>query len=235
MLKKYKKTKSFLKNAVLLITFIATVLAAYFAYSGNKLQKKIYVESKATQEYPIFHYRYSENGKFFSIQAPDKFDITNIEWTLLTKWKGENNWRLVSHINGHPNYLSWYEIRDLYNLSLGTGYDAIKCYMFYMAGEGIPALVNITYDYANIKDLNTADLVLLTRLDTNKPTVRVERRNIGTDKELINNFFQDKLRILKPALENAIEARNNMEKNGGSLKGANGKCGILMNQPEEGF
>lgn len=88
-------------------------------------------------------------------------------------------------------------------------------------------MVNVTYDQNEKHGLVSRDFVFITRLDTKFPKIIIPigGRNIqlSTADELFNKY----LRWYKTTLE--------MAKDNGASVDSEGRCGILVDQPVDGY
>lgn len=228
---------AFLKNhffsIVLTIIGVATL---YMTVTGVNLQKK----SLQSEQVPFFKYSYDENEKVFKVTGGDSIDIISADWFLIGKWPFEESKYSLRKINNLDKELSWYEIRDAYGETLVNtlqdwGKDVIECEFFRLTQDAMPAMVVIKYDTKNKVNLESKDLLLITRLDTERPNSQIKLRNVY-DEKIINDFFNENIYQIKFATEHISENYEfSNEGYTGNLKTYTGRCGFIMNQPLEGY
>ncbi|MFC1678317.1 hypothetical protein ACFLZ9_01105 [Patescibacteria group bacterium] len=228
---------NFIKNNFFnIVLVIIGGFTLYMAITGVSLQNK----SLQKDQVPFFKYSYDKNDRVFKVSGGDGIDIVSADWILVGKWLFEEDKYSLKKINNLDKELGWYEIRDAYGQTLVNtlqdwGKDVIECEFFRLTQDAVPAMVRTTYDTKENSSLNNTDLILITRMDTEKPNPQVKLRNVS-DEKIINNFFNENIYQIESATEHIKEDYEYSNENyTGNLKSYTGKCGILMNQPMEGY
>lgn len=220
-------------NIMLTLIGIATLTVAVV---GVDLQR----ESLEKEQIPFFKYSYNKNEKVFKVSGGDGIDIVKAEWLLVGKWGFEGDKYSLRKINNLDKELNYYEIRNAYGETLvntlqNWGKDVIECEFFRLTQDAMPAMVITTYDTKEKTNLENRDLLLITRIDTERPNPQVKFRNIE-DENIIVSFFNESLYQIKYATEHIEENyKYSNEDYNGNLRTHMGRCGILMNQPIEGY
>lgn len=233
LLKVYHWIRSNVWNILLALIGIATLVIAIV---GVDLQKK----SLEREQFPFFKYLYDKNEKVFKISSGDGVDVVKAEWFLVGKWAFEGDKYSLRKINNLDKELGYYEIRDAYgemlvNTLQDWGKDVIECEFFRLTQDIMPAMVITTYDTKDKSNLENRDILLITRMDTERPNSQVKFRNVE-DENIVINFFNDNLYQIKFATEHIKENYEYSNENyTGNLRSYTGKCSMLMNQPIEGY
>jgi len=109
---------------------------------------------------------------------------------------------------------------------------AVECGMFVYAQDGIPVILDIEYNMADKIGLKTSKAVLIQRLDTNEPIVKVVSNSFqgNIDKNLVDFFEGRNGEVMNFAYETAAEQALQPRRSGTETK-----CGFLLNQPREGY
>lgn len=229
----YRWIRSNVWNIILALIGIATLVVAI---TGVDLQR----ESLEREQVPFFKYSYDKDEKVFKVSGGDGVDIVKAEWLLVGKWRFEGDNYSLRKINNLDKELGYYEIRDAYgemlvNTLQDWGKDVIECEFFRLSQDAMPAMVITTYDTKEKIGIENKDILLITRMDTKRPNPQVKLRNID-DNKIIENFFNDNLYQIKSATEHIEEDYEYSNENySGNLRTYTGRCGILMNQPIEGY
>lgn len=218
---------------MLVIIGIATLAVAI---TGIDLQNK----SLEREQVPFFKYSYDKNEKVFKVIGGDGIDVVKADWFLVGRWGFEGDNYSLRKVNNLDKELGYYEIRDAYGEMLANtlqdwGKDVIECEFFRLTQDAMPVMVVITYDTKEKAGLENKDLLLITRMDTDRPNSQVKFRNIE-DENVTLDFFNKNLYQIKFATEHIKENfKYSNENYTGNLRTYTGKCGILMNQPVEGY
>lgn len=231
----YHIVKNNFVNHVLLLVGIATLIIATI---GVNLQK----ESLQSEQMPFFKYSYDKNERVFRVFSGEGIDIIKADWFLVGKWVFEEDKFSLRKINNLDKELSWYEIREAYGKTLVNtlqdwGKDIIECEFFRLIQDAMPAMVTTIYDTKDKTNLENRDLLLITRMDTERPNPQVKLRNVNAEEDkIINSFFNKNLWQIKSATEYIDRNyKYSNEKYNGNLKTFAGRCGLIMNQPLEGY
>jgi hypothetical protein len=232
-----QKILKILKNNIVNVILILIGLVTLFvANNGVNLQK----ESIKKEEIPFFKYSFDNNKKSFQVDGGEKIDIIKADWFLVGKWLFEEDKYSLRKINNLDKELSWYDIRDAYGQTLVNtlqdwGKDVIECEFFRLTPDAIPVMVSVIYDTKDKTRLESRDLLLITRIDTERPNAQVKLRNVEED-EIIDKFFNENLWQVKSATEHILENYEySNEDYSGNLRTYTGKCGVIMDQPIEGY
>lgn len=229
----YHWTCNHIRDIVLALIGIATLAVSII---GVDLQR----ESIEREHIPFFKYSYDKDEGVFKISGGDGIDIVKAEWLLVGKWGFEDDKYSLRKINNLDKELGYYEIRDAYgwilvNTLQAWGKDVIECEFFRLTQNAMPAMIITTYDTKEKTGLENKDLILITRIDTERPNPQVKFRNI-VDESIISEFFHKNLYQIKSATEYIKENYEFSNENyTGNLRTYTGKCGVLMNQPMEGY
>lgn len=215
----WNKKHSILKSLIVLLTLFFTAVASYYAWKNFNIT----IEDREKNSQPVFKYDYTNEEKLFIIKSDDRTYIVSAKWIL---WNKE---REIGIANFLTRDLSWYEIRNFYEWDF-THKDEVECLLFMYAQEGIPALVEITYSRNNEKSATTREFVLITRLDTEHPSIKKIKTDIKTDQEAIQLFNSKEnnsyLLSAFEATEETIKLRY-----GEPLKLPNDRCDMELNKP----
>ena len=220
-------------NIILALIGIVTLIVAN---AGVDLQR----ESLEREQVPFFKYSYDKNEKVFKVSGGDGVDIVKAEWLLVGKWVFDGDKYSLRKINNLDKELGYYEIRDAYgemlvNTLQDWGKDVIECEFFRLTQDAMPAMVITTYDTKEKTGLENRDLVFITRMDTERPNPQVKSRNVS-DENIVVDFFNGNLYQIKFATEHIEENYGYSNENySGNLRTHTGRCGLLMNQPIEGY
>lgn len=224
------------RNAWNIILALIGIVTLIVANTGVDLQR----ESLEREQVPFFKYSYDKNEKVFKVSGGDGVDIVKAEWLLVGKWRFEGDKYSLRKINNLDKELGYYEIRDAYgemlvNTLQDWGKDVIECEFFRLTQDAIPAMIVTIYDTKEKTGIENRDLILITRMDTERPNPQVKLRNVA-DEKIIMDFFNDNLYQIKFTTEHIEENYEySNEKYNGNLRTYTGKCGVLMNQPIEGY
>lgn len=220
-------------NIILALIGIVTLIVAN---TGVDLQR----ESLEREQVPFFKYSYDKNEKVFKISGGDGVDVVKAEWHLVGKWVFEGDKYSLRKINNLDKELGYYEIRDAYggmlvNTLQDWGKDVIECEFFRLTQDAMPAMVITTYDTKEKIGIENRDLILITRMDTERPNPQVKLRNVA-DEKIIVDFFNDNLYQIKSTTEHIEKNYEYSNENySGNLKTFAGRCSLIMNQPFEGY
>lgn len=224
------------RNAWNIILALIGIVTLIVANTGVDLQR----ESLEKEQVPFFKYSYDKTEKVFKVSGGDGVDVVKAEWHLVGKWGFEGDKYSLRKINNLDKELGYYEIRDAYgemlvNTLQDWGKDVIECEFFRLTQDAMPAMVITTYDTKEKTGIENRDLILITRMDTERPNPQVKLRNVA-DEKIIVDFFNDNLYQIKPTTEHIEKNYEYSNENySGNLRTYTGKCGILMNQPIEGY
>lgn len=198
-------------------------------------------ESIEREQMPFFKYSYDKDERVFKVSGGDGIDIIKAEWLLVGKWGFEGDKYSLRKVNNLDKELEYYEIRDVYSemMSLNKlqawGKDIIECVFFMMTQDAMPAMIITTYDTKEKTGLENKDLLLITRMDTERPNPQVKFRNI-VDENVIIDFFNKNLYQIEVATEHIKKNFGYSNENyAGNLRTHTGKCLVSANQPIEGY
>lgn len=223
--------KYLLKNWIVLATLIVAIATLMFSVW-------VFYENKKEGQFPFFKYAYDPDEQLFQVISGDNIDVIKAEWLLVGKWLGAEEGYTLRKINNLDKELSWFDIRDAYANGLlyakPWGKDLIECEFFRLTAYAIPVMITVTYDTKDSTALMNNDLLVITRMDTDRPNPQIKLRNVN-DNQVISDFFNDNLFAIKQATEVIKSYQNSGLDYSEGIKTPNGKCDILMNQPMEGY